>query len=135
MNSHPPDDSSLTSRNLTGEARICGKCTGSGIEQSLQTFRLVHRNQRILNRDPAFFAELAQGAGNGFAGSAGHRGHLFVREQQRKAIAATLFVIGRLDVFADLVGQFQEQPAEPGGDGLGQRVEAYAARDPLICWC
>jgi len=42
------------------------------LEQRLQAIGLVEGDQRVFNGDPPFFAELAQCAGYGFAGGAGH---------------------------------------------------------------
>src|SRR5271157_2147641 len=54
------------------------------LKQRLQPLRLVKSDQGVFDRDPAVLAELAEGAGDGFAGGAGHRGHLFVGQQQRE---------------------------------------------------
>jgi hypothetical protein len=42
------------------------------LQQHLQALRLVDGHHRVLDRDPAGFAELAQRAGDGFARGAGH---------------------------------------------------------------
>ena len=77
-------------------------------------FGLVKGNQGIFNGNPPLFAALAQCTGDGFASGAGHGSHFLVGEQQRKAEAASI------EVFADLVGQFEEQSPQSGGDGLCQ---------------
>src|ERR1700722_8019160 len=53
--------------------------------QQLQPLRLNYRNQRVLNRDPAVLAKLAKRACDRFTGRTGHRSHLLVCQQQRKA--------------------------------------------------
>jgi hypothetical protein len=79
---------------------------------------MVDGDERVFDGDPAFFAELAQGAGDGFAGGASHGGHLLMGEQEREAEDAGA------GLFADLVGQLEQQAAEPGGDGFSQRDAA-----------
>ena len=70
---------------------------------------MVEGDDGVFDGDGAVFAELAERAGYGFAGGARHRGHLFVCEEQREAIAA-------VDVFADLVGEFEKESAEAACD-------------------
>src|ERR1035438_4807760 len=84
----------------------------------LQLLRLVDGYQRVFDGDPAVFAELSQGSGDGLASSAGHRSYLFVGQQQRKAVTA----FGQ--VLADLVGQFEKQASQACGHGLSQRNAA-----------
>lgn len=72
---------------------------------------VVDGDHCILDGDPAFFAELAQGAGDGFAGGAGHGGHFFVGQQEREAESA-------IDALADLMAEFVEETAEASGDGF-----------------
>jgi len=55
---------------------------------------------------------------DGFTRGAGHRGHLFVRQQQRKA------VFSGFGMLADLMRQLDEQPRQARGHGLGQRNAA-----------
>jgi len=73
----------------------------------------MESDHRVFDRDRALFTELAQGAGHGFAGGAGHGCHLFVSEEERKTESS-------IDVLANLVGEFEEQAAEATGDGFGE---------------
>jgi len=67
-----------------------------------------------------------EGAGNGFAGGAGHGGHLLVSQQQRKAEAALI------QVLADLMGQFEEEARQAGSHGLGQRDAASVLQGEAV---
>lgn len=91
-----------------------GSSVAGRLNEGLQAFGLLEGEDGTLNRDPPIFAELAEGAGDGLAGGAGHRGHLFVGEEERKAVGAAL------DVFADLVRELEEEAREAGGDGFGE---------------
>jgi hypothetical protein len=89
-------------------------------------FGLVEGDQRILNGDPTLLAKLPQSAGNRFAGGAGHGGHLLVGEQQREAEAASI------QVFANLMGQLQQQAPKSRGNGLGQGNAASVLQSKAV---
>src|SRR5579862_2429497 len=72
----------------------------SSLYKSLQPFRLIHGHDRVLDSDPVVLAELPEGPGHSLAGGTGHRGHLFVGEQQREAETPAV------EVLADLVAEF-----------------------------
>lgn len=74
----------------------------------------MHRDNCVVDRDPAIFAELAQGARDGFARGAGHRGHLLVGKKKREAEPAAV------QVLADLVRKLKQETAKPGGHCLGK---------------
>lgn len=71
-------------------------------------------HDRIFDRDPALLAELAKGAGHGFAGCACHGGHFLVGKQERETECSIIHVL------ADLVGELEEQTSEAGGHGFRQ---------------
>ena len=62
-----------------------GGASFGALDEGLEVFRMVKGDQRVLDGDPTVLAELAEGAGNGFAGGAGHGGHLLVGEKQRES--------------------------------------------------
>ena len=84
------------------------------LNESLEALRLVDGDDRILDRDPAFFAKLAEGAGDRFAGGTRHRRHLFVGEEERETEGAAV------EVLADLMAQLKEQAAKAGGHGFSE---------------
>ena len=65
----PRNHDSLTPGEVVGERK---NCRIGALNQRLQPLRLVQGDEGVFDRDPAVFAELAQGAGDGFAGGAGH---------------------------------------------------------------
>ena len=74
---------------------------------------MMEGDHRVFDGDRALFAELAEGARNGFARGTCHGGHLLVRQKQRKAVAAVYML-------ADLVSEFEKEPSEPAGNCFGQ---------------
>lgn len=67
----------------------------------------------IFDRDGTLFAELAEGASDGFACRACHGSHLFVGEKQRESIPAVYML-------SDLVSKLEEEAAEAASHGLGE---------------
>ena len=65
----------------------------------------------VFDGDGAFFAELTQSACYGLARRACHGGHLFVREEQREAVAAVY-------MFTDLMGEFEKETTEAARDSF-----------------
>ncbi len=87
---------------------------GGLLQQRLQPLGMKEGHDRVFNADPAILAELAESAGDGFPGGAGHGSHLLMGEQQRKTEPAVV------QVLADLLSQFHQQPAQARGHGFGQ---------------
>ena len=96
----------LTRKTARGEQRELA------LEQRLELVRIMEGHQGVFDRDPAVFSELAERAGDCFTRGAGHGRHLLVREQQWEAELAGI------EMFADLIGQFEQQPSQAGSYGL-----------------
>ena len=86
---------------------------------------MVEGDHGVFDCDRAFFAELAQCAGHGFTSGARHGRHLFVREKEREAVAAVY-------VFANLVGEFEEQPPQTARHRFSERDAACILKSKAV---
>jgi len=79
----------------------------------------------IFDCDRTFFTELAESARHGLTRGASHGGHLFVREEEREAIAA-------IHVLADLVRKFEKEASETACNGFCERDAACVLEGETI---
>ena len=90
----------------------------SALVEHLEPIGHIYGYNRVLNRNPALFSELAEGARNGLARRAGHGCHLLVSEKKRKANGSCV------QLFANLVSQLEQQATEPSGNRFRERDAA-----------
>ena len=94
-------------------------------DQVLEPIGLVEGDHGVFDGDGSLFAELAESACYGLTRGAGHRGHLFVGEEQRKTVVAVY-------VFADLVGEFEKETTKAACDGFGEGDAARVLQGEAI---
>lgn len=95
------------------------------LDEVLKPVGLVKGDHGIFDCDRALFSELAQGAGHGLSCRACHGSHLFMRKQQREAIAA-------VDMLADLVGEFEEKTPEATGNRFSESDAACVLKREAV---